>query len=279
MSRAATPADVGAASACLASAFHEDPLWGGWAFPREAERSARLAELMRFWVQGALPHGWVRMSENAEAVAVWLPPGAAELSPDEQAAFEAFVERALGPRAGELTELFDRFEHSHPRRAPHYYLSLWGTHRNSAGKGLGAKFAAQQLTETKLRERATTVLSAASVVVPVASVAIRNGPAVAAAPLGAAAMAYILCALKCCAALFPRDFAIGIIGGAFLETARETGADVRQMEASAAQYLDQMHAQNQTTLERTAAHVQDAIVRLMVEIGAATAALVVTLIS
>lgn len=148
MSRAAAPADVDAVSACLASAFHEDPLWGGWAFPDEAERPARLAELMRFWVQGALPHGWVRMSsENAEAVAVWLPPGAAELSPEEEAAFGAFVERPLGPRAGDLTELFDRFEHSHPSGPPHYYLSLWGTHRDSAGKGLGATLIEQCLTQ------------------------------------------------------------------------------------------------------------------------------------
>lgn len=147
MSRAAAPADVEAVSACLASAFHQDPLWGGWAFPREPERPARLAELMRFWVQGALPHGWVRMSENAEAVAVWLPPGAAELSPEEEAAFEAFLARALGARVGELMELFDRFERNHPSGPPHYYLSLWGTHRDSAGKGLGAELIEQCLAQ------------------------------------------------------------------------------------------------------------------------------------
>lgn len=147
MSRAATPADVDAVSACLASAFYEDPLWGGWAFPRAAERSAQLTELMRFWVQGALPHGWVRISENAETAAVWLPPGAAELSEDEQAAFEAFIARALGARTGELTELFDRFERQHPSDPPHYYLSLWGTHRDSAGKGLGAELIEQCLAQ------------------------------------------------------------------------------------------------------------------------------------
>jgi len=53
MSRAAAPADVDAVSACLASAFHEDPLWGGWAFPDGAERPARLAEALGFTTIGS----------------------------------------------------------------------------------------------------------------------------------------------------------------------------------------------------------------------------------
>jgi GNAT superfamily N-acetyltransferase len=147
VARSAVPADVPAACTVLASAFHDDPLWGAWAFPQEADRLARLPELMRFWVQGALPHGWVRISERAEAVAVLLPPGAAEMSAGETAEFEAFVDRTLGPRAPELIELFERFEHHHPSHAPHYYLSLWGTHRDSAGRGLGAALLAECLAQ------------------------------------------------------------------------------------------------------------------------------------
>lgn len=138
MARSAAPDDVPAACAVLASAFHDDPLWGAWAFPQEADRLTALPELMCFWVQGALPHGWVRISERAEAVAVLLPPGATEMSDGEKAEFEAFIGRALGPRAPELVELFERFERHHPSHVPHYYLSLWGTHRDSAGHGLGA---------------------------------------------------------------------------------------------------------------------------------------------
>jgi GNAT superfamily N-acetyltransferase len=147
MARAGGAADVPAVCACLASAFHEDPLWGHWAFPDQAERLRELPRLMRFWVLGALPHGWVRISERAEAVAVWLPPGVPELSGKEQVEFEAFVDRALGPRAPELMELFDSFERQHPSHAPHYYLSLWGTHRDSAGRGLGAALIEQCLAE------------------------------------------------------------------------------------------------------------------------------------
>lgn len=146
MARAAGPADVPAVCACLASAFHEDPLWGHWAFPDEAERIRELPRLMRFWALGALPHGWVRVSERTEAVAVWLPPGAPEMSGEQQAEFDAFAARVLGPRAAELTELFERFERHHPSAAPHYYLSLWGTHRDCAGRGLGAELIEQCLT-------------------------------------------------------------------------------------------------------------------------------------
>ena len=60
-------------SACLASAFGEDPLWGEWAFPERASRHERLGRLMGFWAGAALRHGWVRMSSRAETVAVWIP--------------------------------------------------------------------------------------------------------------------------------------------------------------------------------------------------------------
>ncbi|MEA2217203.1 MAG: hypothetical protein QOK19_2764 [Solirubrobacteraceae bacterium] len=137
MGRAAGRADLDAVSACLTSAFFDDPVWGDWAFPERAGRAERLGPLMRFWAQAAISSPWVRMTENAEAVAVWIPPGVAELTAGEETAFELLVAELWGPRAGELSDLFEGFEQQHPRDAPHYYLSLWGTHRDSAGRGLG----------------------------------------------------------------------------------------------------------------------------------------------
>lgn len=139
-------------------------------------------------------------------------------------------------------------------------------------------FSAQRETESKLRERATNVLSAASIVVPISAVALGRGPAVAAIPFGAAAIAYLWCAIECCRALFPRGFQTGLAGGVFLEEARKAGADVRQMEASAAGYIDSMFNANLPALERTADQVRRSIVSLVVEIGVAAAALVVTLV-
>jgi hypothetical protein len=142
-----------------------------------------------------------------------------------------------------------------------------------------ATFEAQRRTETKLRERATNVLSAASIAMPVAAVALGRAPAIAAVPFGGAALAYICCATECCRALFPRGFVTGIAGGRFLEEARKYKADVRQMEATAAGYLDRMHEGNLPTLEATANQVKGAIISLIVEIGSAAIALVVTLLS
>jgi hypothetical protein len=135
--RAAGRADLDAVSACLTSAFYDDPVWGDWAFPERAGRAERLCRLMRFWAQAAIGSPWVRMTRNAEAAAVWIPPGVDELTTDEETAFRLLVAELFGPRAGELGDLFERFDQQHPRAEPHYYLSLWGRHREQAGSGLG----------------------------------------------------------------------------------------------------------------------------------------------
>ena len=44
-----------------------------------------------------------------------------------------------------LLEIFDRFEGSHPRDRPHYYLSLLGTHNDHRGKGIGMGLLADNL--------------------------------------------------------------------------------------------------------------------------------------
>jgi len=76
------------------------------------------------------------MTDNAETVAVWLPPGEPEMTPDAEAVFGSLLIELLGTRADEVQALFERFDEHHPEE-PHYYLSLWGTHRDHAGRGLG----------------------------------------------------------------------------------------------------------------------------------------------
>jgi hypothetical protein len=144
-----------------------------------------------------------------------------------------------------------------------------------------ASLQAQDQTETQLREKATAVLSAASVVVPVAALAVGvgKGPAAAGIPFTIAAVAYFLCARACGAALLPRNFRAGLLGGELLKTAAESGADLRQMQASAASYLDQGYEHNQTILERAAKSVSRAILLLTAEILALAVALIITLVS
>jgi hypothetical protein len=142
-----------------------------------------------------------------------------------------------------------------------------------------ASVRAQEQSETQLREKATAVLAAASIVVPVAALAVGHGPAGVAIPFGGAAVAYALCVRECGAALLPRGVHVGLLGGELLETAKASGADLRQMQAAAASYLDDGYKHNQAILESAAKRVGRAIVLLTIEILALTAALLVTLIS
>jgi hypothetical protein len=138
---------------------------------------------------------------------------------------------------------------------------------------------AQEQTETQLREKATAVLAAASIVVPVAALAVGHGPAGVAIPFGVAATAYALCVRECGAALLPRGVHVGLLGGELLETAKASGADLRQMQAAAAGYLDEGYKHNQSILRQAAKRTTRAILCLTVEVLALAAALLVTLVS
>lgn len=123
------------------------------------------------------------------------------------------------------------------------------------------------------------MLSAASVVVPVAAVALGSGPVGAVIPLGGAAAAYVLCVRACGAALFPRGVSDGLLGSELLETVKASGADLRQMQDAAANYLDEGYRGNDLILKAAAERVGHAISLLMVEILALALALVITLVS
>jgi GNAT superfamily N-acetyltransferase len=134
--RVATERDVPAVVACLASAFYDDPVWGHWTSPEQASRHERLHALMHAWTAAAVRHGWVWMTDNAEAVAVWTPPGKPEMTEHEQARLTTRMSELMADRADQLADLFDQFEVHHPKEL-HYYLGLWGTHRDHAGRGIG----------------------------------------------------------------------------------------------------------------------------------------------
>jgi hypothetical protein len=142
-----------------------------------------------------------------------------------------------------------------------------------------ASLQAQERTENQLREKATTVLSAASIVVPIAALGAGRGPAVAAIPFGAAAVAYFLCARACGAALFPQRVHVGLLGSELLAVAKADDAELRQMQASAAVYLDQSYRYNHTILEVSAGRVRHAILMLTIEILAVVVTLVTTITS
>jgi GNAT superfamily N-acetyltransferase len=130
--RIATESDLGAATDVLTSAFESDPLWG-WAFPERAHLEA----WWRFLIRSALPHRWVWVLGDFAAVSVWIPPGASELTAEEEAKVEPMIRELAGPRASDVMELLGRFESTHPDGPPHYYLSLLGSDPARRGGGHG----------------------------------------------------------------------------------------------------------------------------------------------
>jgi ribosomal protein S18 acetylase RimI-like enzyme len=141
---ASTDADLDAVTETISLAFHEDPTWS-WAFPDASRRQEQYAVFWRLLIAGAMRYPWVLLTERCEAAAVWIPPGGTEIPAEDEKRVEPLVQDLVGPRAGEVLELLERFDGAHPRHEPHYYLSLLGTHPAHAGRGLGMGLLAESL--------------------------------------------------------------------------------------------------------------------------------------
>ena len=143
--RVATASEAEAVTAILADAFHDDPVWG-WAFPDAPRRTAQHTVFWRFYFDNAEPHRWVWLSAEGGAAAIWIPPGHPEIAPEAEPMVEPMLTELVGPeQTATLLEIFDRFEASHPRDRPHYYLSLLGTGTEHRGRGIGMGLLADNL--------------------------------------------------------------------------------------------------------------------------------------
>jgi len=140
-SRIATASDLDGLTATLTAAFAADPLWGRWAFPEPKD----LAVWWRFYIGSALRYPCVWVRGDYAAVSLWIPPGGTELTQEEEERTERLLAELVGPRAPEVMELLERFDASHPREHPHYYLSLLGIHPDYRGQGLGLSLLAENL--------------------------------------------------------------------------------------------------------------------------------------
>ena len=141
--RVANDEDLDGLTATLTAAFGEDPLWT-WALPDPE----KLRIWWRFLIRSALRYQCTWTLDDYAAVAVWIPPGSAELTEDEEDQVEPLLRDLAGPRAGEIVELLDRFDATHPDGPPHYYLSLLGVHPERRGQGLGMGLLAENLSST-----------------------------------------------------------------------------------------------------------------------------------
>lgn len=116
----------------ITSAFSADPVWS-WAFPSVIARQ----RYMRLLVNASLRFPYVFKTANFESVCIWIPPGEPELNEQQEASIPNLLNELVGLRADVVSELFSRFGNAHPHYEPHYYLSLFGTHKKQRGCGIG----------------------------------------------------------------------------------------------------------------------------------------------
>jgi GNAT superfamily N-acetyltransferase len=138
--RVAVSADLDRLTATLWAAFASDPLWT-WAFPG----AEKLDVWWRFLASSALRHPSVWVAGDFDAVTVWIPPSASELTDAEEEQVAPLMRHLLGSRAPQVMQLLERFDESHPKDVPHYYLSLFGTHPLRRGRGIGMRLLAENL--------------------------------------------------------------------------------------------------------------------------------------
>jgi GNAT superfamily N-acetyltransferase len=144
--RRVTEKAAGRVTELFALAFYDDPTWS-WAFPDPDRRMDHQRLWWGLFMHSALPHGCVWMTDDGGAAALWIPPGEPELSDEDEARVEPLVRELVGSHADDVMTLLGRFESNHPRHAPHYYLSLLGTHPDHRGQGKGMGLLAANLAQ------------------------------------------------------------------------------------------------------------------------------------
>ncbi len=138
MTRIPTADDVSRVATILADGFFLDPLWG-WAFSDAGRRRDQHVAWFTLVVAQALENGSVWVTQNFEAVAVWVPPGKPELDGPREAELEATLNELCADDVGVLSELFELFEHNHPNDPDLHYLSLLATADLHRGQGIGMR--------------------------------------------------------------------------------------------------------------------------------------------
>ncbi len=122
----------------LAKAFYDDPP-SMWIFRDDARRLAQLERLYALYLQRVWHrHDECWVTEHDAGVAVWMPPGTAQLSTWEQLRLLPATVRSAGRDAVRLLRVVAAFDRGHPHEPDHWYLPLIGVTPEYRGRGFGA---------------------------------------------------------------------------------------------------------------------------------------------
>jgi GNAT superfamily N-acetyltransferase len=143
--RPASATEREALARCISLAFATDPVWG-LALRRQDGSTSHHDPYWALFIDGAMRFGTVHVTDGLEAVSVWLPPGAGELSDDGADQLEALLRKSLAPEhVAQMHTLYARFEASRAALPDHYYLSLLATDPAHRGRGVGQSLLAADL--------------------------------------------------------------------------------------------------------------------------------------
>ncbi|MFE0866989.1 GNAT family N-acetyltransferase [Streptomyces rochei] len=136
----------------LDEAFQDDPV-SGWVFPGEEYRRRTHHRLMGAFTDIVLADGWIDLTEDGTACALWLSvPGEEDApgEPDEEPAEEAEdvpaqVREAVDPDNERVESIARLTEDIHPSGPAHAYLWMIGVAPERQGEGLGTALIASVL--------------------------------------------------------------------------------------------------------------------------------------
>ncbi|MFJ6568456.1 GNAT family N-acetyltransferase [Streptomyces sp. NPDC091292] len=138
--RTAGESDREAVTRLLDVTFQDDPV-SSWVFPDPEYRRTTHRALMGAFLHVALTEGRVDLTEDGDAVALWLsvPDSGGEAGAEGADADEAVQLREAVDPDNERVELVARLTGEiHPEGAAHEYLLLIAVHPDRQGDGLGS---------------------------------------------------------------------------------------------------------------------------------------------
>nr|WP_311924683.1 GNAT family N-acetyltransferase [Microvirga sp. 3-52] len=119
--------------AAIVLAFSVDPA-ARWTYPAPESYLKHFPDLVRIFGRRAFESGTAHFIDDAQAAALWLPPG---VQPDEEALMAHFQRTVPEQDQDTLFAVFEQMGQYHPDE-PHWYLPLIGVDPAQQGEGYGS---------------------------------------------------------------------------------------------------------------------------------------------